>query len=192
MIQNNLKNIFENINEGSVLAFYQKKWYLQLIPFFTREIKKEFAPQHCGICYEIKRRQNEVHFMLSEQSLSGGRYRGISIIKKNDVYVITDKYFKKQNEIRMFNVIMNFQQVNKGILDAKKQIGKKYGFTKLLLGFEFLEKVIPKFIFKRINKKEGLRVCSTHIAYNLKHAGFSMPDNDFLTPLEITKLDIYV
>ena len=55
MIQNNLKNIFENINQGSVLAFYQKKWYLQLIPFFTREVKKEFAPQHCGICYEIKK-----------------------------------------------------------------------------------------------------------------------------------------
>ena len=119
MIQNNLKNIFENINEGSVLAFYQKKWYLQLIPFFTREVKKEFAPQHCGICYEIKKMQNEVHFMLSEQSFAGGRYRGISIIKKNDVYVITDKYFKKLDEIRMFNVNMNFQQVNKGILDAK-------------------------------------------------------------------------
>ena len=188
----NLKNIFENIDNGCVLAFYNKKWYLQLIPFFTREVKKELTPQHCGIAYEVVRYGNICKFNLSEQNFHGGKYREIKIYKHEKLYYIFDDYFLKQSKIKMFQVKMTDKQIELGIADAKKQLGKKYGYLQLFFGWEFLEKILPKSFFEWLNKKELSRVCSTHIAKNLKYAGVSVPNNDFLTPLEITKLKIYV
>jgi hypothetical protein len=190
--QNNLQYIFENITEGSVLAFYHKEWYYQTIPFFTRQKKKELVPHHVAICYEVKKQGETLTFMLSEQTFQGGKYRPIVIHKnKNNNYYIFDKYFKSQELITLHKINMSSEQVKFGIEDAKKQVGKRYGFHKLIFGAEFLEKVLPKKFFKWLNKKQGLRVCSTHIAYNLKYAGFKVPSDDFMTPLEIINLDIY-
>jgi hypothetical protein len=190
--QSNLKFIFENITEGSVLAFYRKEWYYQLIPFFTRETKNELVPQHCGIVYEVKREEDSVSFMFSEQTFTGGKYRPIVIDKnKNNNYYIFDKYFKQQNLITLHKILMSQEQIARGIADAKQQVGKKYGYNNLIFGIEFIEKILPKRFFKWLDKKERKRVCSTHIAYNLKKAGFMLPKGDFLSPLEITKLNIY-
>jgi len=190
--QSNLKFIFENITEGSVLAFYRKEWFYQLIPFFTRETKNELVPQHCAICYEVKKQGNTLSFMLSEQTFKGGKYRLIAIHKdRENNYVIFDKYFKSQELITAHKINMSLDQVKLGIEDAKQQVGKKYGYGNLIFGIEFIEKILPKRFFKWLGKKERKRVCSTHIAYNLKKAGFMLPKGDFLSPLEITKLNIY-
>ena len=190
--QNNLQYIFENIKEGAVLAFYHNEWYYQTIPFFTRQKKKEVVPHHVAICYEVKKTKDTLSFMLSEQTFQGGKYRPIVIYKnQNDTFVIFDKYFKSQELITLHNTNMSLTDSALGIEDAKRQIGKRYGFHKLIFGAEFLEKILPKKFFKWLNKKQGLRVCSTHIAYNLKYAGFKVPSDDFMTPLEIINLNIY-
>ena len=44
MNSNNLKEIFENIQDGTVLAFYRSGLIGSIIPFFTRE-KKENKPR---------------------------------------------------------------------------------------------------------------------------------------------------
>jgi len=189
--QNNLKYLFENITNGCVLAFYHDEWYYQFIPFFTRERKNELVPHHCGIVYEVNKKENSIHFMFSEQSFSGARYKKVSINKINDNYFTTDKYFRRQNLITLHKILMSQEQIARGIADAKQQVGKRYGYENLIFGAEFIEKILPKRFFNWLNKKQGARVCSTHVAYNLKKAGFMLPQGDFLSPLEIIKLNIY-
>jgi hypothetical protein len=191
--QSNLKNIYENITEGSVIAFYHDEWYWQLIPFFTREKKGERVPHHIAICYEIVRKNTTVLFKVSEQSFTGAEYRSVAIHKSlTNTYYTPDAYFKKQELITLHKVNMNAEQVKLGIADAREQIGKRYGFEKLIFFMEFLEKILPKKFIKWLNKKENSTVCSTHVACNLQKAGIKLPKDDYLTPIEIIKLDIYV
>lgn len=208
MNSENLKDLFENLQEGTVLAFYRGGIIGSLIPFFTREKKGEQAPHHVAIVYEVQRHafnnHSICHFKLSEQGFHGGQYRDVEIVKYYDFYNNTqqiihftnDEYFLKQNSVEMFKTKMNDSQIQLGIIDAVGQVGKKYGFTRLVLGAEILEKLLPqKFqqkLFARFNKKEVQRVCSTHVHFNLRKAGFDLPKDTFYSPLEITKLDIYV
>lgn len=202
MNSNNLKDLFENLQDGTVLAFYRGGLIGSIIPFFTREKKGEIAPHHVAIAYEIKHQvlaSNSTFicsFKLSEQGFHGGKYRTVEIIKYDDIFYTTDEYFLKQEAVKMFKTKMTDSQIQAGIIDAIGQVGKKYGFTRLVLGAEFLEKILPKKfqqkLFARFNKKEIQRVCSTHIQFNLRKAGFDLPKDTFYSPLEITKLDIYV
>lgn len=200
MNSNNLKDLFENLQDGTVLAFYRGGLIGSLIPFFTREKKGEIAPHHVGIVYEVQKHAFNNHsilaFKLSEQGFHGGQYRDVEIVKYDDIYFTTDKYFLKQELVKMFKTKMTDSQIQAGIIDAIGQVGKKYGFTRLVLGAEFLEKILPKKfqqkLFAKFNKKEIQRVCSTHIQFNLRKAGFDLPKDTFYSPLEITKLDIYV
>ena len=202
MNSNNLKDLFENLQDGTVLAFYRGGLIGSIIPFFTREKKGEKAPHHVAIVYEVCRSastySNRVSctFKLSEQGFHGGKYRIIEIIKYDDIFYTTDEYFLKQESVKMFKTKMTDSQIQAGIIDAIGQVGKKYGFTRLVLGAEFLEKILPKKfqqkLFAKFNKKEIQRVCSTHIQFNLRKAGFDLPKDTFYSPLEITKLDIYV
>lgn len=200
MNRENLKNLFENLQDGTVLAFYRGGFIGSIIPFFTREKKGEIAPHHVAIVYEVKKEDSATmsvcSFKLSEQGFHGGKYRTVEIIKYDDTFYTADEYFLKQDSVKMFKTKMNDSQIQAGIIDAIGQVGKKYGFTRLVLGAEFLEKILPKKIqqklFARFNKKEIQRVCSTHIQFNLRKAGFDLPKDTFYSPLEITKLDIYV
>ena len=53
---------------------------------------------------------------------------------------------------------MTETQIQLGILDAISQVGKKYGYSRLILGAEFVEKILPKEfrrdLFLRLNKKK--------------------------------------
>jgi hypothetical protein len=189
----NLKDIFENIQEGTVLAFYRKGFFIQLVPFFTQESHNEMAPQHVGIAYEIKRTEKSCSFMLSEQGFHGGKYRPIEILKYGDLYFSQDEYFMKQNIIKMFITGMTPDQAKLGIQDAIQQVGKKYGYSRFILTAEFWEKIFSKSfqrkIFARLNKKEAERVCSNHLVFNLNKTGIiKLPTDEFFSPLEITKI----
>jgi len=196
MQSNNLEYIFNNIDEGTVLAFYGDKWTAKIIPFFTREKKKEIVPQHCGIAYQITRSEDNCIFYLSEQGFHGGKYRKIEIGKFDGLFYTTDAYFLKQKFVKIFKLKLTPSQIDIGIKDAISQIGKKYGYTRLVLGLEILEKIIPdewqRKIYLKLNKKGSMRVCSTHIAFQLRKMGFNIPFDMMTTPLEITKLPIYV
>ena len=193
----NLENIFNNVKDGDCLAFYRKAWYLQIIPFFTKEKGDKEAPQHCGICYEIKRIDNIVSFKLSEQTFEGGKYRLVVIYKdyKNN-FETNDLYFNKQDKIALLSLKqpLEMQQLQNGIADAKNQVNKKYGYLYLPFGGEFLEKLLPKWLKKRILKKETsqqARHCALHIRWNLYNAGVYDFKDFNPTPLEITKLPIF-
>lgn len=202
MNSENLKDLFENLQDGTVLAFYRGGLIGSIIPFFTREKKGEQAPHHVAIVYEVEKSLSVYNgrafctFKLSEQGFHGGKYRVVEIIKYDDIFYTTDEYFLKQESVKMFKTKMTDSQIQAGIIDAIGQVGKNYGFTRLVLGAEFLEKILPKKfqqkLFARFNKKEIQRVCSTHIQFNLRKAGFDLPKDTFYSPLEITKLDIYV
>jgi hypothetical protein len=189
----NLQNIFENIQDGTVLAFYRKGFFVQLVPFFTRESHNDIAPQHVAIAYEIKRTEKSCSFMLSEQGFHGGKYRPIEITKYGDLYFSQDPYFMKQNFIEMFFTGMTPEQARLGIQDAIQQVGKKYGYSRFILTAEFFEKILPKSfqrkIFARLNKKESERVCSNHLVFNLNKTGvIKLPTDEFFSPNEITKI----
>ncbi len=200
---NDLKKIYYKIEEGSVLAFYQKSFWKQIIPFFTREQKDEQVPQHVGICFDIQRNSRDsVSFYFSDQSFHGGRYRKICITKfvdqnNQEIFFADEIYFMKQDGIKLFVLKERINENQKiiGIKDAVFQIGKKYSYNRLLFGVEFLEKILTKEfqrkLFLRLNKKEVQRVCSTHVQFNLFNMGVLQKKDDFLTPLEITKLDIF-
>ena len=201
MNSNNLQDLFENLQDGTVLAFYRGGLIGSVIPFFTREKKGEKAPHHVGIVYEVKKRIYDGHefckFKLSEQGFHGGKYRTVEIIKYGDIYYTTDEYFLKQDSVKMARVKMTETQIQLGILDAISQVGKKYGYSRLILGAEFVEKILPKEfrrnLFLRLNKKEEVRMCSLHVPMNLKNAGLDIPLDDVYSPLEVLKIkNIYV
>ena len=203
MNSNNLKDLFENLQDGTVLAFYRGGLIGSIIPFFTREKKGEKAPHHVGIVYEVEKSVSVYNgrafctFKLSEQGFHGGKYRTVEIFKYDDIYYTTDEYFLKQDSIKMARVKMTETQIQLGILDAISQIGKKYGYSRLILGAEFVEKILPKEfrrnLFLRLNKKEEVRMCSLHVPMNLKNAGLEIPLDDVYSPLEVLKIkNIYV
>lgn len=191
-----LKNIFENIQDGTVLAFYRNDFIGSIVPFATKEKKGEKAPHHVAIVYEVKRKISDNYeictFKQSEQGFHGGKYREINIFKYQDIFYTTDEYYLKQDFIKMFKIKMTQQQVQIGIEDAISQIGKKYGYNRLIFASEFIEKILPKklrnYLFIKLNKVQKRRICSTHIALNLKKAGFAIPENEIFSPLEIIKL----
>lgn len=192
MNSKNLQDLFDNLQDGTVLAFYKSGLIGSIIPFFTRENKGEEPPHHVGIVYEVKRNKKRIAFKLSEQGFHGGQYRDVEINKFNDTYYTTDKYFLKQKKVEMSPIKMTSEQIKRGIEDAIAQIGVKYGFTRLVLGAEFIERFLPKNfrrnLFLRLNKKNKLRICSTHIAFNLNKAGFNIPLDDIYSPLELIKI----
>jgi len=195
-MQNNLENIFNHLKDGDCLAFYRKAWYLQIIPFFTKEKGDKEAPQHCGICYEVKRDANKLSFKLSEQTFDGGQYRDIVIFKCQDETEIFDDYFLKQDKIALLSLKqpLTAQQIENGIFDAKSQKDKSYGYLSLPVGGEFLEKILPKWLKKRMLKKQNSqqkRHCALHIRWNLYNAGVYDFKDFSPTPLEITKLSIF-
>lgn len=192
----NLEYIFKDLKDGDCLAFYRKAWYLQLIPFFTRQYKGQEAPQHVAICYEIKRTTNAISFKLSEQTFHGGQYRDIEIFEVNGKYFIEDDYFNKQNKIALLSLKtpMTEKQIEAGIKDAKGQIGRKYGWIELPKSLELLDRILNKriknYLYKR-NIEENSRHCSKHIQMNLMYSGYYVFKDFNPTPVEITKLPIF-
>lgn len=200
-MKTNLENLFYNLKDGDCLAFYRKAWHLQLIPFFTKSKNDKEAPQHVAICYEVKRDINKLTFKLSEQNFHGGQYREVIIyywqsLEKEKVFWTYDDYFLKQDKIALLSLKqpLTLQQIENGIADAKSQVGKRYAFTSLPIGIEFLEKLLPKWLKNFILKKQNLqqkRHCALHIRWNLYKMGVYNFKDFNPTPIEITKLPIF-
>lgn len=200
-LQKNYKTIFDNLKDGDCLAFYSNEWFTQIIPLLTKEKGDKEAPQHVGICYDVKKEGSILSFNLSEQSIHGGRFRQINIAKIDNIYYLYEiediDYFNKQTKIILLSLKepVLADKIMLGKQDALKEVGKKYGYSRLILGWEFLEKLLPKkflsTLLLRLNKNEKLRVCSTHVQFNLIKLGYNLSKDTFLTPLEITKLPIF-
>lgn len=197
MNSENLQDLFENLQDGTVLAFYRGGLIGSIIPFFTREKKGEEAPHHVATAYEVKKRIYEGHtfckFKLSEQGFHGGKYRTVEIIKYGDIYYTTDEYFLKQDFIKQFFTGMTPEEESLGIQDAIRQVGKKYGYSRFILTAEIFEKILPKSfqrkIFAKLNKKQGERLCSSHVVFNLNATGkYNIPTDQAYSPNEVIKL----
>lgn len=200
-MKTNLENLFYNLKDGDCLAFYRKAWYLQLIPFFSKEKGDKEAPQHVAICYEVKRDINKISFKVSEQNFHGGQYKDVVIyhwqsLEKEKVFWTFDDYFLKQDKIALLSLKqpLTAQQIENGITDAKNQVGKIYGYLSLPLGIEYLEKLLPNWLKEKILKiqnSQQKRHCALHIRWNLKKMGVYDFKDFNPSPLEITKLPIF-
>lgn len=197
MNSNNLQDLFENLKGGTVLAFYRSDLIGSIIPFFTREKKGERVPHHVATAYEVKKEDlatmSVCSFKLSEQGFHGGKYRNVEIVKYDGIYYTTDEYFLKQDFIKMGFTDLTPDQEKLGIQDAISQIGKKYGYSRFILTAEIFEKILPKSfqrkIFAKLNKKQGERLCSSHIVFNLNSTGkYNIPTDQAYSPNEVIKL----
>lgn len=200
MNSENLKDLFENLKGGTVLAFYRSGLIGSIIPFFTREKKGERVPHHVATAYEVCRSASTYSkkvfcsFKLSEQGFHGGKYRTVEIIKYDDIFYTTDEYFLKQDVIKMCFTDLTPEQEGLGIQDAISQIGKKYGYSRFILTAEIFEKILPKSfqrkIFAKLNKKQGERLCSSHVVFNLNATGkYNIPTDQAYSPNEVMKLE---
>jgi hypothetical protein len=197
MNSNNLQDLFENLKGGTVLAFYRSGLIGSIIPFFTREKKGERVPHHVAIAYQVKKEDSATmsicSFKLSEQGFHGGKYRIVEIIKYNNIYYTTDEYFLKQDFIKQCFTGMTPEEESLGIQDAIRQVGKKYGYSRFILTAEIFEKILPKSfqrkIFAKLNKKQGERLCSSHVVFNLNSTGkYNIPTDQAYSPNEVVKL----
>lgn len=201
MNSENLKDLFENLQDGTVLAFYRGGLIGSIIPFFTREKKGERVPHHVAIVYQVKKIDSATmsvcSFKLSEQGFHGGKYRTVDIIKYNnyndDIFYTTDEYFLKQDFIKQCFTGMTPEEESLGIQDAIRQVGKKYGYSRFILTAEIFEKILPKSfqrkIFAKLNKKQGERLCSSHVVFNLNATGkYNIPTDQAYSPNEVIKL----
>ena len=199
MNSENLKDLFENLKGGTVLAFYRSGLIGSIIPFFTREKNGERVPHHVGIVYEVEKSLSVYNgrafctFKLSEQGFHGGKYRTVEIIKFDDIYYTTDEYFLKQDFIKQCFTGMTPEEESLGIQDAIRQVGKKYGYSRFILTAEIFEKILPKSfqrkIFAKLNKKQGERLCSSHVVFNLNSTGkYNIPTDQAYSPNEVVKL----
>jgi hypothetical protein len=199
----NIKKMSEELKEGATLSFYSsKKWYSKIIPFFSREAKGENPPVHVGNCWEIKREGNFCEFYLSEQGFSGGSYQKVKIANHNNYYFF--KSFSNEqyeishrlNDYVKINVLnlkkpLSQEQIRKGIEDAKSQVGKKYNYLQFFLAAEFFEKILPKFILKKLGKS-NLNICSMHIVKNYYKIGvIKAKPIGIVSPNELIKFDIF-
>ena len=189
-----LEKIFYNIKDGDCLGFRAKGWKKYPIETVTEGIST-----HVCTAWGREVHEDTVSFLISEQSFHGGRLREIEIrrrlVGKEETFYTSDSYFNNQDAIfyGQLKTPLTNEQIKIGIKDAEEQDGKNYGYLTLLLGFEFLERVLPSRI-KDLLFKARLRltrVCSSHVAIQYIKMGV-LTRNDsvdfkdfFYTPSEV-------
>ena len=187
MYNDNFADIFANLKDGDCLGFYRGGIFKYFIPLATGG-----DCNHVGICYNVKREGDILSFNFSQQTFHGGKFDVVKIYKTADSYITDDAYFVKQDIIYYCQLKQPLTEQGRlnGIADATNQIGKKYGYLELALGFEFLERILPRFIKDLIFRlsKHWKRVCSTHAEKNCIANGSIKPTKDFFTtPIEFLK-----
>ena len=203
MQMDKIKQISDEIKEGATLAFYsKKKWYTKIIPFFSREIEGENPPVHVGLCLNINREKNSCEFYLSENGFSNGKYIRVKIVKFNDHLFfsgITDEELWLADRLNNYEDIilknlktpLTADQIQLGIEDAKSQVGKKYNYLQFFFAAEFFEKILPKFIMKKLGKSKQ-NICSMHVLKCYKKMGvIKQIPSGIISPNELIKLDIF-
>jgi hypothetical protein len=203
MEMDKIKKIAEELKEGATLAFYsKKKWYTKIIPFFSQEVKGENPPVHVGLCLNINREKNSCEFYLSENGFSNGKYIRVKIVKFNDHLFfsgITDEELWLADRLNNYEDIilknlktpLTADQIKIGIEDAKSQVGKKYNYLQFFFAAEFFEKILPKFMMKKLGKSKQ-NICSMHVLKCYQKMGvIKQIPSGITSPNELIKLDIF-
>ncbi|MEY2868783.1 MAG: hypothetical protein RIR01_1246 [Bacteroidota bacterium] len=203
MEMDKIKKIAEELKEGATLAFYsKKKWYTKIIPFFSQEVKGENPPSHVGLCLNINREKNSCEFYLSENGFSNGKYIRVKINNfdhyaffgwiKDEEQWLADRLNNYEDIIvKNLKTPLTADQIQLGIKDAKSQIGKKYNYLQFFFAAEFFEKILPKFILKKLGKSKQ-HICSMHILHCYKKMGLiKQIPSGITSPNELIKLDIF-
>ena len=187
-----LKQIFDNAKDGDNLGFFNSGIKAKPIQIATNG-----DCTHCGKIWNVARAKNELSFNFSEQSFVGGQFNLVKIILKNGAY-FAENYHRlndsKKIYFRSLKKPLTKDQHKKGLDDAIAQIGKKYGYISLILGFSFFETIFPKWFRNRINiiTEHSARVCSTHCAIQDSKMGLLVFKKEmFYSPIDIMNLDYY-
>jgi hypothetical protein len=187
-----LKQIFNKAKDGDVLGFLAGGIAQYPIPFIAGG-----DCTHCGRMWNIVRTDSEISFNFSEQTFGGGRFDRVKIILQNGLYY-AENYHRLNDSKKVYFSSLKKSLTNEqkaiGIADAISQIGKKYGYLSLILGFRLWEKILPEKLRSKINifVSHNAKVCSTHIAYSDSLMGLLDFKSDmFYTPMEIINLPYY-
>ena len=186
----NFQEIFKSLKDGDCLGFYRGGVFGFLIPLATRG-----KCNHIGIALNVQRNGDVLSFNFSQQTFRGGSFDEVRIYRVGDKIITDEPYFVKQDAIyyRSLREPLLEKQRQIAIDDAISQIGKKYGYFELLLGFEFLERVLPSFIkdfiYKNSRKLKG--VCTTHCVLLYRKVGLLSTQDFFITPIEFLRLKFF-
>jgi hypothetical protein len=200
MQNSRLEYFFNHAKDGDAVGFYRPALLAYVIRLFqdldkTNNLNKVC---HCGTIYEVKRNKFDagtetLEFMLSHQTGSHGGCYDKWTIKKDIIgynneceysILVDTKYI----DFYYLNLDVPFTQKEKekGIKDAKEQIGKMYGYFSFVAYIPFVSNLLGKIAKKPTTFAGFKRVCSKHVLINSQKAGRNVlsiiDENPFPTP----------
>jgi len=189
-LQPKLKKIFNLAKDGDALIF--KAAGINHAPM---ELATGGEWTHCGTVWNVERKEGEMSFNLSEQTFFGGKFDRVKISLVGGVYAAHNYHRLVDSEdifLKRIPKKLTKAQHRIGLADAINQIGKRYGYLSLFLGFSFLEKILPQSIEDKLNKYlfNNERVCSPHVAIQFsKMSLIEFKKEMFYSPTDIHDLD---
>lgn len=186
----NFPEIFAKLKDGDCLGFYRGGIAKYIIPKATGGLCT-----HVGAVLNVKRTDDIVSFNFFEQSFRGATFDEVKIRKNSDGYTTDNIHFVKQVAIyyRELERELTDKEKELGNQDALSQKGRIYRYDELLLGFEFLEKILPRFIKNLLYRgsKNLRQVCSNNLFVFYRKLGFSVPKDFFATPYEVLNFSFF-
>ena len=189
----NTEYLFNNLKNGDMVGFHYKKWYYlfaKIIGVFTKN-KGRLAIEHIGICYNLKRENNEVSFNFGEQLTATGRTNNAIIVKyfaKN--YTIlknsktTSHLFGKNIEFYLLELKHNLTPIQNLALNTYFKTTEKYSIKSAVASTPFFQKIF------KIKGKNKDNYCSGAVHTALNSIGIGLNIKDTLpSPAELSTFD---
>jgi hypothetical protein len=185
--------LFNNLKNGDMIGFHYKPWYYifaKVISIFTKN-KNRLAIEHIGICYNIKRKNNEISFNFGEQLTATGRTNNKIIIQYSDGKYTTLKnskttthLFGKNIEFYLLELKYNLEPIQNYRLDTYFKLTEKYSIKSAISSVGFFAKIL------KVKDKNKDNYCSGAVHTALNQIGIGLNIKDTLpSPAELSTFD---
>ncbi|MCE2688109.1 MAG: hypothetical protein LW595_06165 [Rickettsiales bacterium] len=185
--------LFNNLKNGDMIGFHYKPWYYifaKIIEIFTKN-KNRLAIEHIGICYNIKRKNNEISFNFGEQLTATGRTNNKIIIQYSDGKYTTLKnskttthLFGKNIEFYLLELKYNLEPIQNYRLDTYFKLTEKYSIKSAISSVGFFAKIL------KVKDKNKDNYCSGAVHTALNSVGIGLDIKDTLpSPAELSTFD---
>jgi hypothetical protein len=193
MKQVNLEYLCNNLKNGDMIGFHYKPWYYifaKVISIFTKN-KNRLEIEHIGICYNIKRKNNEISFSFGEQLTATGRTNNKIIIQYSDGKYTTLKnskttthLFGKNIEFYLLELKYNLAPIQNYTLDTYFKLTEKYSIKSAISSVGFFAKIL------KVKDKNKDNYCSGAVHTALNQIGIGLNIKDTLpSPAELSTFD---
>jgi lipopolysaccharide export LptBFGC system permease protein LptF len=187
------KYLFNNLKNGDMVGFHYKPWYYifaKVIGVFTKN-KSRLGIEHIGICYNVKKENNETSFNFGEQLTATGRTNNKIIIKYfAQNYTIlknsktTSHLFGKNIEFYLLELKHNLTPIQNSTLNTYFNVKEKYSVASAIASVPFFEKIF------KIKDKNKDNYCSGAVHTALNSIGIGLNIEDTLpSPAELSTFD---